>query len=161
MLSAVALRKVAPIQLCILCDAYVECSVANVAWIPFGLNTCAPLRISPFYIIAWAVPLTYEMLLLVALVWNAMDRPRQENVSLARSLRRDGIMFMLVRADLVTHLATQFSSRSQVMASLRAVQLGMVASLQPANFLLLQLYVRFLLDGVHSLISEFSVSSGR
>jgi hypothetical protein len=75
--------------------------LANVIWVPLGLNFCAPRAVSPYYIPAWGVPLVYELLLLLALVWNAIDRPRQARVSLVRALQRDGIVFMLVRVAMV------------------------------------------------------------
>jgi hypothetical protein len=87
---------------------------ASIAWSP-ELHTCTmSTRPSALAVLPWVAPLAFELFLLGALVWNAVDRPRRLTQGLAATLRTDGLVFMLV------------------MILLRAVQVGLVASRQPA-----------------------------
>jgi hypothetical protein len=119
---------------------------AYITWVPL-LNTCLPLKISPFFIPSWAVPLAYELFLLAILIWNAIDRPRQSHVTLVRSLQQDGIVFMLVRGHSHYVLALVRSYLLQVMVCLRCAQVGIAASLDPAKFLIIFLLVLFFGSG--------------
>jgi hypothetical protein len=60
-------------------------------WSPL-LSMCVVTRASPLTIAAWGAPLVFELVVLVALVWNALDRPRTSHTPLTRALLADGII---------------------------------------------------------------------
>ncbi|KLO09484.1 hypothetical protein SCHPADRAFT_562858 [Schizopora paradoxa] len=41
----------------------------------------------------WGSPMLFELLVLTAVCWNAIDRPRNAGTNLTRALHRDGLMF--------------------------------------------------------------------
>jgi hypothetical protein len=47
----------------------------------------------------WAAPLVFELLVLGATCWNAIDRPRSGDMPLRHVLHRDGITFFLVGSE--------------------------------------------------------------
>jgi len=65
---------------------------SDVQFVP-GLNICGLLHVPTLVRGIWAAPIAFEVLIFCFTVWNAMDRPRPQNSSLARDLYRDGILF--------------------------------------------------------------------
>jgi hypothetical protein len=63
------------------------------------MHSCVPVRTTQLFIPAWTLPLVYEIILLITLMWNTVDRPRQSDVTLSRSLRNDGLLYILVRKE--------------------------------------------------------------
>jgi hypothetical protein len=68
----------------------------SITWNPL-VNMCNLSQSSYLVIPAWAAPLAFELLVLAALLWNNIDRPRGMEVKLAQALHEDGIMFYVVR----------------------------------------------------------------
>jgi hypothetical protein len=86
-------------------------------WSP-ELHSCIVTQLSPLVIPIWGIPLLYEGMLLMALIWNAVDRPRMTDTSIVKLLRKDGIIFFLV------------------MTASRVLQLCLVATQRPIYYLL-------------------------
>lgn len=104
------------------------------------MHSCVPVKTTPLYIPAWTLPLVYEVILLAALVWNAIDRPRQSEVTLARALRNDGLLYLLVRSLILQSPPCQtLISSPQVLTLIRVIQLSFVATENPAYFILVEL----------------------
>jgi hypothetical protein len=79
---------------------------------------CVVSKASPLAITAWAAPFVFELVVLVALIWNVLDRPRTSQTPLARALLADGVIYF------------------GVIACLRAMQLVLAAAGPPRLFLL-------------------------
>ncbi|EJD45750.1 hypothetical protein AURDEDRAFT_114048 [Auricularia subglabra TFB-10046 SS5] len=60
-----------------------------------GFNICGLTRIPGLVRVIWASPIVYEVLVFSFTVFNAIDRPRPADVSLASSLYRDGVLYFL------------------------------------------------------------------
>jgi hypothetical protein len=73
--------------------------------------------------IPWAAPLVFELIVLGALVWNVLDRPRVTSTTIARSLRNDGAMYYMS------------------IATMRAIQTGLLATGKPRYFMLTNTFV--------------------
>jgi hypothetical protein len=122
---------------------------------------CVLERSSPLLTVSWAVPLTFELLVLAMTCWNAVDRPREAAMPLPRVLRKDGIIFFIVcQPKSPLRMDADQVAMSQVMTLLRATNLGVVATERPALVLLTSLYV-FILALLHPLrYSVPAASSG-
>jgi hypothetical protein len=59
---------------------------------------CVATKTSKWLIPAGVAPLVFEILVLAATCWNAVDRPRSANMSLRSTLVSDGLTFFVVRA---------------------------------------------------------------
>jgi hypothetical protein len=103
---------------------------------------CVLERSSPLLTVSWAVPLAFELLVLAMTCWNAVDRPRDADMPLPRVLRKDGIIFFIVRQPKpLLGVDPDQVGVSQVMTGLRATNLAVVATERPALVLLTSLYV--------------------
>jgi len=60
-----------------------------------NIDICALTKKVPELIGAWASPIIFEVFVLVAVCWNAIDRPRSVETNLTRSLHRDGLTFFV------------------------------------------------------------------
>jgi hypothetical protein len=98
------------------------------------LNMCIVDQAHVLIILAWSSPIMFELFVLGATCWNAIDRPRQSNQGLASALRKDGLVFFLV------------------MTILRLIQVGLMATRDPAIALLGGLFVAHIPYAVRKLI---------
>jgi uncharacterized membrane protein YcgQ (UPF0703/DUF1980 family) len=71
---------------------------AYIVWSPL-LNMCVLGRSSSLLTVSWASSLGFETLVLGVTCWNAVDRPREANTPLLRTLQKDGIIFFAVGLD--------------------------------------------------------------
>jgi hypothetical protein len=90
---------------------------SRVVWTPL-LNMCTITKTSGIAVIAWAAPMAFEILVLGAVLWNALDKPRTTKMTLTRTLRRDGFMYFAL------------------IAVLRGIQTAFIATRIPQYFLL-------------------------
>jgi len=67
----------------------------GVVWSPVA-KICAVTTTSHFLPAIWGVPLSFEALVLLATIVNALDRPRTAHVGIIGSLYRDGISYFVV-----------------------------------------------------------------
>jgi hypothetical protein len=84
---------------------------------------CIVTKTTALAAIAWAAPLAFELLVLGALVWNALDRPRATSTTISRTIRNDGAMYYAA------------------VAALRAIQTGLMATGKPRYFMLTNTFV--------------------
>jgi phosphatidylglycerophosphate synthase len=71
-------------------------SLAGMIWNPL-LDICVVSSVSGWMVAAAATPLAFELVMLVSVCVNSVDRPRAATVPLRRSLVSDGIVFFVVR----------------------------------------------------------------
>jgi hypothetical protein len=76
-------------------SASTDYCTAAFTWDPV-LSMCVARDTSAWFIPASAAPLVFELLVLGATCWNAVDRPRSAHMGLGRALQRDGIAFFVV-----------------------------------------------------------------
>jgi hypothetical protein len=62
-----------------------------------AFSMCVVVRVDSLMIAVAAIPLGFEAMMMAAILWNAVDRPRQANIALRHTLLKDGIVFFLVR----------------------------------------------------------------
>jgi len=87
------------------------------------VKMCVPTTVSPLLIVVWSSPLVFELLVLGATCWNAIDRPTNGALPLTKALQRDGIQFFLA------------------LTTLRAANLGLAATMDPKLTMLLVFFV--------------------
>jgi hypothetical protein len=63
------------------------------------IRMCITTTVSKLLIVAVASPMAFEILVLVALYWNTLDRPRAADIPMRKVLTRDGSSFFGVRCD--------------------------------------------------------------
>jgi len=68
--------------------------IPGVQWSPI-VHMCITTTTTPLLIAVWAAPMLFEILVLLATVLNALDRPRGADQKLANALSRDGITYFL------------------------------------------------------------------
>jgi hypothetical protein len=68
---------------------------AGIMWDPM-VNMCMVTQVDPALIASAAAPLLFELIMFAAVIWNAIDRPRQAHTSLKSSLANDGLIFFAV-----------------------------------------------------------------
>ncbi|KAI0790880.1 hypothetical protein C8Q75DRAFT_806253 [Abortiporus biennis] len=68
--------------------------VRGVFWSPEA-GMCILTVSTPIFIAVWASPMLFEILVLIATIVNALDRPRGPHQRLTNALSRDGITYFL------------------------------------------------------------------
>ncbi|KAL4244426.1 hypothetical protein ABKN59_010183 [Abortiporus biennis] len=68
--------------------------VRGVFWSP-ETGMCILTVSTPIFIAVWASPMLFEILVLIATIVNALDRPRGPHQRLTNALSRDGITYFL------------------------------------------------------------------
>ncbi|VDB94786.1 unnamed protein product [Peniophora sp. CBMAI 1063] len=67
----------------------------GIQWSPLA-HACSPTTKTPFFTAVWAGPFLFELTVLSLTVFNAIARPRSENMGLTNTLHQDGISFFIV-----------------------------------------------------------------
>jgi hypothetical protein len=67
----------------------------QIRWHPI-LDLCVFAKLERLVIVAFVGPVVFKVIMVGALLWNVIDRPRQANSPVMQSLRTDGIYFYVV-----------------------------------------------------------------
>ncbi|TFK75301.1 hypothetical protein BDN72DRAFT_832163 [Pluteus cervinus] len=75
-------------------------------------SMCVLIQTTDVLIVAWSCPLVFEVVVLLSTFWNAVSKPRDAQLPLARALHRDGMLVFLSLATLrVVNLALAATRR--------------------------------------------------
>jgi hypothetical protein len=97
---------------------------------------CVVTDISDLVLVVAAPPLAFDLAMLLVICWNSVDRPRAATIPLRAVLVRDGALSFLVRMISWCCLFELTSADVQLITLIRASQLGLSVTGDPALTLL-------------------------
>ncbi|EMD30961.1 hypothetical protein CERSUDRAFT_69651 [Gelatoporia subvermispora B] len=68
--------------------------IPSASW-SSAAGMCILTQSSHIYVVVWACPMLFELLVLVSMILNALDRPRAAHQQLTQALHRDGTSYFL------------------------------------------------------------------
>jgi hypothetical protein len=83
-----------------------------------------------------APPLALELMLLLVICWNTIDRPRSASVPLLTALASDGALSFIVRVSSTVRVRGADSRVLQIITAIRAVHVVLIASGDPGETML-------------------------